>query len=154
MIGNVALGVQQVMISGGIDVSFPAFVVIAMSLVVCAMVDWGVSDRGAGALPDGDAGDGGHGTGSAERAGRHHHMAALGVALIAWRSNGLLLTCMAFGLQLMLTGTSACASNLLRAVLVGTHPTGGRGNVLGAALAVISLGVLSSGFQVIGSRTT
>ena len=34
-------------------------------------------------------------------------MAALGVALIAWRSNGLLLTCMAFGLQLMLTGTSA-----------------------------------------------
>lgn len=37
MIGNVALGVQQVMISGGIDVSFPAFVVTAMSLVVCAM---------------------------------------------------------------------------------------------------------------------
>ena len=47
MIGNVALGVQQVMISGGIDVSFPAFVVIAMSLVVCAMVDWGVPETGA-----------------------------------------------------------------------------------------------------------
>lgn len=81
-------------------------------------------------------------------------MAALGVGLIAWRSNGLLLTCMAFGLQLMLTGTSACASNLLQTVLVDTHPAGGLGNVLGAALAVISLGVLSSGFQVIGSRTT
>ena len=38
--------------------------------------------------------------------------------------------------------------------LGGTNPAGGRGNVLGAALAVISLGVLSSGFQVIGSRTT
>ena len=47
MIGNVALGVQQVMISGGIDVSFPAFVVTAMSLVVCAMVDWGVPETGA-----------------------------------------------------------------------------------------------------------
>lgn len=37
VIGNVVLGVLQVMISGGIDVSFPAFVVTAMSLVVCAM---------------------------------------------------------------------------------------------------------------------
>lgn len=42
VIGIMALGVLLVMISGGIDVSFPAFAVAAMYLVVRAMVDWGV----------------------------------------------------------------------------------------------------------------
>lgn len=44
------------------------------------------------------------------------------------------------------------ASYLLQAVLIavlgGTNPAGGRGNVLGVALAVISLVMLSSGFQM------
>lgn len=44
------------------------------------------------------------------------------------------------------------ASYLLQAVLIavlgGTNPTGGKGNVLGVALAVISLTLLSSGFQM------
>ncbi|WP_116086780.1 ABC transporter permease [Tropicimonas sp. IMCC34011] len=44
------------------------------------------------------------------------------------------------------------ASYLLQAVLIavlgGTNPAGGRGNVLGVALAVISLTLLSSGFQM------
>lgn len=42
VIGIMALGVLIVMISGGIDVSFPAFAVAAMYLVVRAMVDWGI----------------------------------------------------------------------------------------------------------------
>ncbi|WBU59979.1 ABC transporter permease [Paracoccus albus] len=42
VIGIMALGVLLVMIAGGIDVSFPAFAVAAMYLVVRAMVDWGV----------------------------------------------------------------------------------------------------------------
>ena len=41
VIGIMALGVLLVMISGGIDVSFPAFAVAGMYLVVRAMVDWG-----------------------------------------------------------------------------------------------------------------
>ncbi len=44
------------------------------------------------------------------------------------------------------------ASYLLQAVLIavlgGTNPAGGKGNVLGVALAVISLTLLSSGFQM------
>ena len=44
------------------------------------------------------------------------------------------------------------ASYLLQAVLIavlgGTNPAGGRGNVLGVALALISLTLLSSGFQM------
>ena len=44
------------------------------------------------------------------------------------------------------------ASYLLQAVLVavlgGTNPAGGRGNVLGVVLALISLVMLSSGFQM------
>ncbi|MFD1881949.1 ABC transporter permease [Paracoccus pacificus] len=43
VIGIMALGVLIVMISGGIDVSFPAFAVAAMYLVVRAMVDFGWS---------------------------------------------------------------------------------------------------------------
>ena len=43
IIGIMALGVLLVMISGGIDVSFPAFAVAAMYLVVRAMVDTGYS---------------------------------------------------------------------------------------------------------------
>lgn len=42
VIGIMALGVLLVMISGGIDVSFPAFAAAAAYLVVRAMVDWGV----------------------------------------------------------------------------------------------------------------
>ena len=42
VIGIMALGVLLVMVAGGIDVSFPAFAVAAMYLVVRAMVDWGV----------------------------------------------------------------------------------------------------------------
>ena len=41
VIGIMALGVLLVMISGGIDVSFPAFAAAAAYLVVRAMVDWG-----------------------------------------------------------------------------------------------------------------
>ncbi|WBU56324.1 ABC transporter permease [Paracoccus sediminicola] len=40
VIGIMALGVLLIMISGGIDVSFPAFAVAAMYLVVRAMVDY------------------------------------------------------------------------------------------------------------------
>jgi simple sugar transport system permease protein len=40
VIGIMALGVLTVMISGGIDVSFPAFAVAAMYLTVRAMVAW------------------------------------------------------------------------------------------------------------------
>ena len=43
VIGIMALGVLLVMISGGIDVSFPAFAVAAMYLVVRAMVEWEIS---------------------------------------------------------------------------------------------------------------
>lgn len=42
VIGIMALGVLLVMVAGGIDVSFPAFAVAAMYLVVRSMVDWGV----------------------------------------------------------------------------------------------------------------
>ncbi|HYZ64995.1 MAG TPA: ABC transporter permease [Acetobacteraceae bacterium] len=41
IIGIMALGVLVVLISGGIDVSFPAFAVAAMYLTVRAMLDWG-----------------------------------------------------------------------------------------------------------------
>ena len=37
---------------------------------------------------------------------------------------------------------------MLIAVLGGTNPAGGRGNVLGVVLALISLVMLSSGFQM------
>ncbi len=41
IIGIMALGVLSVMISGGIDVSFPAFAVAAMYLTIRAMLAWG-----------------------------------------------------------------------------------------------------------------
>ena len=43
VIGIMALGVLTVLISGGIDVSFPAFAVAGMYLTVRAMLDWGFS---------------------------------------------------------------------------------------------------------------
>lgn len=45
-------------------------------------------------------------------------------------------------------GSSYLLQAVLIAVLGGTNPAGGRGNVLGVALAVISLTLLSSGFQM------
>lgn len=41
VVGIMALGVLVVLVSGGIDVSFPAFAAAAMYLTVRAMVDWG-----------------------------------------------------------------------------------------------------------------
>lgn len=46
-------------------------------------------------------------------------------------------------------GGSYLLQAVLIAVLGGTNPAGGRGNVLGVALAVISLVMLSSGFQML-----
>ena len=40
IVGLMALGVLVVMISGGIDVSFPAFAVAAMYLTIQAMLAW------------------------------------------------------------------------------------------------------------------
>ena len=45
-------------------------------------------------------------------------------------------------------GASYLLQAILIAVLGGTNPAGGRGNVLGVALALISLVMLSSGFQM------
>ena len=45
-------------------------------------------------------------------------------------------------------GSSYLLQAVLIAVLGGTNPAGGRGNVIGVALALISLTLLSSGFQM------
>jgi simple sugar transport system permease protein len=46
-------------------------------------------------------------------------------------------------------GTSYLLQSILIAVLGGTNPSGGRGTVMGIALAVIALMLLSSGLQIL-----